>query len=127
MGTSKAEGLTLARGLLGLLFVAAGTLHFIVPAVYLRIMPPFLPWPLVLVYVSGAAEMMGGVGLFVPRVRRAAAGGLVALLIAVWPANVYMAMVHLAAPGILGERWAQWVRVPLQLPLIGWAWWCGRR
>ncbi len=122
----KAKGLALSRGLLGLLFVVAGVLHFVVPGIYLRIMPSYLPWHLPLVYVSGAAEVLGGVGLFVPCLRRAASWGLVALLIAVWPANIWMAVAHLPTPGILGESWAQWVRVPLQVPLMVWAWWCGR-
>ena len=125
-GKSKAKGLALARVSLGLLFVVAGTLHFSLPRVYLRIMPPYLPCPLLLVYISGAAEMLGGIGLFMPRTRRAASWGLVALLVAVWPANIWMAMAHLAAPGIMGESWAQWTRVPLQVPLMLWVWWCGR-
>jgi len=114
------------RTLLGLLFIVAGTLHFAMSGVYLKIMPPCLPRPLTLVYVSGAAEVLGGVGLFVPRVRRVASRGLAALLVAVWPANVYMAVAHLPAPGIFGESWAQWARLPLQAPLIWWAWRCGR-
>ncbi|GAC1435862.1 MAG: hypothetical protein NVS1B11_17060 [Terriglobales bacterium] len=74
-----------------------------------------------LVWVSGAAEIAGGIGLLVPRWRRPAACGLVALLVAVFPANIYMAMAHIAFPGWLGEPWVQWMRVPLQLPLIWWA------
>jgi uncharacterized membrane protein len=80
-----------------------------------------------LVWVSGAAEIAGGLGLLVKPLRRPAAWGLIALLIAVWPANIYMATAHVAAPGIFGHRWAQWLRVPLQLPLIAWAWLYTRR
>jgi uncharacterized membrane protein len=76
----------------------------------------------VLVYISGGAELLGGIGLLVYSTRKAAAWGLVALLIAVWPANVYMASVHLQYPGLLGQSWAQWFRVLLQIPLIYWAW-----
>ncbi len=88
----------------------------------MRIMPDYLPWHLQLILISGAAEILGGIGLLVQRTRRFAAWGLVALLIAVMPANVYMATAHVSAPGILGQSWAQWLRLPLQLPLIWWAW-----
>ncbi len=112
------------RLLLGVLFLGSGALHFLVPQQYLKIMPPMLPAPMTLIDISGIAELLGGLGLLVPlaTARRAAAWGLVALLIAVWPANIYMATSHLALPGIMGQSWAQWLRVPLQLPLIYWAW-----
>ncbi len=125
-GKPKSRGRTLLRALLGFLFVLAGCLHLALPHVYLRIMPPYLPCPVLLVYLSGAAEILGGLGLFVPLTRRVASWLLVALLLAVWPANLYMAMAHLSAPGIFGESWAQWVRLPLQVPLLWWAWWCGQ-
>ena len=112
----------IGRYLLALLFLVGGALHFAMPAPYLRIMPPYLPWHLPLLWISGVAEMLGGLGLLVKTTQRAAAWGLIALLIAVWPANIYMATAHLALPGIAGETWFQWLRVPLQLPLIGWAW-----
>jgi uncharacterized membrane protein len=116
------ESSVTGRTILGILFIVAGSLHYFASEIYVKIMPPYLPWHLALVYVSGAAEVLGGVGLFVPPVRHAAAWGLVALLIAVMPANVYMATAHLPAPGIMGQSWAQWLRLPLQLPLIYWAW-----
>ena len=111
---------TASRYALGLLLVAAGTLHFVAPGPYLRIMPPYLPAPLALVYLSGLAEIGLGLGLLWRRTRRWSAWGTVALLIAVFPANVYMAqandsLFHLPA-------WAVWGRLPLQLVLIGWAW-----
>lgn len=112
----------IGRVLLAILFVIAGSLHFIAPQVYLRIVPPSLPAPLAMVYLSGAAEILGGIGLLFPATRQAAAWGLVALLIAVLPANIYMATAHLPAPGIMGQSWAQWLRIPLQVPLIYWAW-----
>ncbi len=112
----------IGRVLLSILFMVAGSLHFIAPRLYLRIIPPYLPAPLALVYISGAAEILGGAGLLIPSTRQAAAWGLIALLIAVLPANIYMATAHLSAPGIMGQSWAQWLRIPLQLPLIYWAW-----
>ena len=113
------------RMVMGVLFIVAGALHFVLAKVYLGIMPPLLPAPLLLVYVSGAFEVLGGVGLLVPATQRFAAWGLIALLVAVWPANVYMATIPEHFPSIPG--WALWARVPLQIPLIWWAWQYARR
>jgi uncharacterized membrane protein len=117
----------IGRTLLAVLFFFSGCFHLMAPEPYLRIVPPYLPARLALVYLSGVAEILGGTGLLIPTTRRAAAWGLVALLIAVLPANIHMATAHLAAPGIMGHRWAQWLRIPLQLPLIYWAWIYTRR
>lgn len=114
----------IGRSLLAVLFIVAGILHFVIPQVYLKIMPPYLPWHSALLSISGAAEILGGLGLLAPMliVRHAAAWGLVALLVSVLPANIYMATEHLPIPGIMGQSWAQWLRIPLQIPLIYWAW-----
>ena len=112
----------IGRTILAVLFVIAGAMHFIIPKAYLRIMPPWLPHPAALIDISGAAEILGGLGLLVPFSRHFAAWGLVALLIAVLPANVYTATAHLPLPGLAGQSWLQWARIPLQLPLIYWAW-----
>ncbi len=77
--------------LASLLYIAAGTLHFFRHELYLKIMPPYIPWPAAMVAISGVAEILGGFGLLVPSARRFAAWGLVALLVAVMPANIYMA------------------------------------
>lgn len=106
---------------LAIFFVAAGTLHFLFPKPYLRIMPPVLPWPRALVAISGAAEIAGGLGLLFARFRRLTAYGLAALLVAVFPANIYMAAAHVSFPGVMGKLWVQWARLPLQIPLIYWA------
>lgn len=103
-------------------FVAAGILHFLFPESYIRMVPPFLPRANTIVWVSGVAEILGGIGLMLPRWRQFAAWGLVLLLIAVFPANIYMAVAHVQYAGLLGKSWAQWLRLPLQLPLIYWAW-----
>ena len=108
------------RGLLAVGFVVAGVLHFALTPAYVRIMPPYLPDPVLLVQVSGVAEILGGVGLMVPMTRRVAAWGLVALLVAVLPANVAMAMDRVRWAAI--PAWILWARVPLQLPLMRWAW-----
>lgn len=115
------------RTLLALLFLGSGVVHLVAPQAYLRIMPPYLPAPHALVAISGLAELLGGLGLLLPATRRIAAWGLVALLLAVWPANIYMATAHLPMPGLMGQTWAQSLRVPLQLPLMYWAWRYTRR
>ena len=118
--------LTISRIILGVVFLSAGALHFTMPQFYARIVPPYLPAHLQLVYVSGFFEMLGGLGLLMPGellgvpVRKIAAWGLVALLIAVMPANIYMVTDHEKFATI--PLWALWLRLPLQLPLIWWAW-----
>lgn len=110
----------IGRVALAVLFLAAGGMHFLLPAAYERIVPPYMPAPHALVLISGACEMLGGAGLLLPSTRRIAAWGLVALLIAVMPANVQMALDHAHWRKI--PEWALWLRLPIQLPLIAWAW-----
>lgn len=102
-------------------------MHFVIPDAYVRIVPPALPAPRLLVELSGIAEILGGLGLLLPFTRRAAAWGLVVLLVAVFPANIYMAVSHVPAAGILGQSWLQWLRLPLQVPLILWTLRCTKR
>ena len=111
--------------LLALVFIGAGILHFVAPSTYLRIMPPYLPAPLLLVHVSGAAEIAGGLGLLLPATRQVAGWGLVMLLVAVFPANVYMLQAHGA--GLSVPMWALWLRLPLQLVLVALVWWSSHR
>ena len=111
--------------LLGLLFVAAGLNHFLSPDFYLKIMPPALPWHLFLVYASGVFEVLLGAALLIKRTTRLAAWGLIALLVAVYPANIHMAL----NPDLFPEysRAALWARLPIQLILIAWVYWYARR
>jgi len=115
---------TATRYLLGLLFVAAGLNHFLHTQFYLSIMPPYLPWPLTLVYLSGLAEMILGSLLLIPRWRIWAAWGLIALSIAVYPANIHMARHPDLYPAF--SAWGLWLRLPLQFLLIMWAYWYTR-
>ena len=103
-------------------FAIAGANHFRNPAFYERIVPPAFPTPALLVAVSGVCEIAGGVGLLIRPLRRAAGGGLIALLIAVFPANVYMATHPEAVPELQVARWLLWARLPLQGVLIAWVW-----
>jgi len=105
---------------MGVFYIVAGVAHFVVRRLYLQAMPEYLPAPRALVLVSGVAEIAGGLGVMLPSTRRAAAWGLVLLLLAVLPANVWMAQ-H---PERFAEvpQWALWARLPLQVPLIWWAW-----
>jgi uncharacterized membrane protein len=110
------------RLLFGTAFIAAGILHFVYPAYYQAIVPPYLPAPAALVAVSGGAEILGGAGLLVRRWRRAAGWGLIALMLAVFPANVEMlrqAREHGASALVQA---ALWLRLPFQGVLIWWAW-----
>ena len=114
-------------GLQGVRYVAAGVLHFVNPEAYLPLMPDVLPAHMALIYISGVAEILGGVGLLVPRTRRAAAWGLVALLLAVWPANIHVALENVPLFGAeQGAGAWNWVRVAFQLPLLAWAYWYTR-
>ena len=118
-GHEAAVKISTGRWALAIFFVIAGTLHFALPALYLRIMPPYLPHPAALVAISGAAEIAGGLGLLLRQTSRAAAIGLAILLVAVFPANWYMATAHIRIGSL--PQWALWLRLPLQVPLIWWA------
>lgn len=110
-------------------YVLAGFNHLVHPQFYLAIMPPDLPSPEWLNLLSGLAEIVLGVYLLEPRVRSLAAWGIVALLIAVFPANLYVATQNLGLPGGLpgtGNAVVNWLRLPIQALLIVWAWWYTR-
>jgi uncharacterized membrane protein len=106
-----------ARVLLAVFFIAAGANHFLNPEIYRGMMPPWLPVPPSIHLVAGAAEMLGGLGLLVPATRRWAAWGLIALLIAVFPANVHVALSG-AMTGTDLPAWVLWARLPLQAGFI---------
>jgi len=108
----------LSRCILAIAFVIAGANHFRVPATYLSMMPPWLPAPEWMNWISGAAEIAGGAGILIPRLRNAAAIGLILLLIGVFPANLHVAVNGWAGMDV--PRWFLIARLPFQLLLIAW-------
>lgn len=107
--------------LLSLAFTYVGIHHFVAPAFYVSIVPPYLPEPLLLVYVSGFFEVLGGLGILLGRTRRLAGYGLLALLIAVFPANIHMAMNPELYPDLPSA--GLYIRLPLQFLAAAWIWW----
>jgi len=111
------------RVVLVVFMVAIGIGHFVRPQPFVSIVPASLPAPLLLVLVSGFFEVLGAVGLLLPRVRRAASLGLVLLYLSVFPANINMVMHPELGAGI--PLWALWARLPFQALFIVWALWAG--
>jgi len=107
--------------LFGLFFVGAGLNHFVRTAFYLRMMPNYVPLHLAMVQISGAAEIALGILLLIPAMSATAAWGLIALLVAVFPANIQMALHPETFPEF--QPAALWLRLPLQAVMIAWAYW----
>ncbi len=116
----KKSSPTVSRLLLGAFFTAAGAGHFLKSSYYINAMPPGIPMPLLMVYVSGFFEILFGNLVLYPRTRKFAGWGMIALLIAVFPANIHMAL----NPGVFDEfpSWLLWVRLPLQAVFLWWVW-----
>lgn len=112
----------LSRLALALFFGIAGIAHFIAPTSYLAIMPPYIPWPAAIVALTGLAQILGGLGVLFPNTRRAAGLWLIALLIAVFPANVQAITTGMVIAGNAVPAWMLWARLPLQLLFIAWVW-----
>ena len=107
------------RYFLSALFILTGASHFLKTQFYLKIMPAYLPYPLELVYVSGTAAIVLGLLLLLPKTASIACWGIILFLIAVFPANVYMALHPEIFPEI--PAWAGWIRLPFQGVFIYWA------
>jgi uncharacterized membrane protein len=113
--------------LLALSMIAIGVSHFTSPEPFMRIVPPPIP-ALGAVYLSGVFEILFGAGLLNEKTRRWAAFGLMALYIAVFPANIYMAIEGIQIdPAAPIPEWGAWLRLPFQLGLISWAWWLSKK
>jgi len=114
-----------ARRLFGPFFVFAGIMHFAIPRTYEAIVPDWLPARRALVYASGIAEMAGGAAVLHPRTRRAGSLWSIATLLAVFPANVHMAL-HPERYRLPGGRLALYLRLPVQALFVAWAHAAGR-
>ena len=118
----RLTGAAVSRWILAAGFAFAGGLHLVKPAMYAQIVPPWLPAPAMLVLVSGVCEIAGGVGLLVPATQRAAGWGLIALLVAVFPANVQMWLDGRADQASAARQVVLAARLPLQPLLMWWVW-----
>ena len=112
---------TVSRWLLAVFFVIAGAYHFVNPNVYLPMMPPWLPWHRALIAVSGAAEIVGGLAILPRATRHWGGWWLIALLVAVFPANIQIALYGL--PALKVAPWVLWARLPMQGVMIWWIYW----
>lgn len=113
----------LLRIILAVSLGVVGILHFLVAEPFIRIVPDFLPAPAALVYLSGFFEILGSIGLLIPPLSQLAAWGILALFIAVFPANINMAVNHIHIDGVPDGAWFQAIRLPFQGVLIAWAYW----
>ena len=117
-----ARSRNLAAQLLGPFFIVAGTLHFVRPRPYQAIVPPYVPHPREVVAVSGAAEIVGGVSALSGRAPTFTRWWLTALLVAVFPANLHMALNPDQVRGLSVPHWLLWARLPLQPAFVAWVW-----
>jgi uncharacterized membrane protein len=113
--------------LLSLMMVAIGTLHVGNPQPCLEMVPPYLPYHPELVYISGFFEILGGIGILIPLVSRAAAWGLIVLFIPVFPANLHVTVNHIDIEDLPSTPLRAWIRLPFQAVLIAWALWFTRK
>ncbi len=112
------------RWLMGILFVLAGANHFVNPGFYVRLMPPYLPWHLHLVYLSGLAEIALGVALMIPASARVAAWAIIGMLVLFMSVHVHMVVNTQLFPEV--HVAVLWVRLAVQGLLIAWAYWFTR-
>lgn len=110
--------------LMAIFYIGAGVNHFLNPDFYLKIMPPYLPWHLELVYLSGVIEIALGLLLLIPKYTRLAAWGIILLLIAIFPANIHLALNPQIFPDV--DPTVHLIRLPFQGLFLLWAWWYTR-
>ena len=109
-------------------YVRVGINHFVDPTWFVQIMPPYLPWHYQFVYLSGLFEIVLGFMLIIPKTRKIAAHGLILLLIAVYPANIYLALNQLPQDMMrISSFTASWVRLPIQFIFLGLAYWHSKK
>ncbi len=110
----------------GIFYMLAALPHFVAVDTELKLIPPFLPWRRAALYITGIFEFLGGLGLLVPHLRKPASWGLAALLIAIWPANIYHAILDKQSGRWPKTRIYHIIRFPLQIVLIAWVLWAGK-
>lgn len=110
--------------LLSLLLISAGCLHFLNTEFFLKIVPPYIPAPLWMVWISGVGEIILGIALQIPKISKRASWAIILLFIAVFPANLHMYLHPEQFPDI--PRLGLLLRLPIQGILIGWAYWVGK-
>jgi uncharacterized membrane protein len=110
----------------GITFMFTGVSHFLMPDTFMKLMPPFIPYPLLMIYLSGGFEILGGIGLIISKTKVPASYGLILLLLAVFPANIYVALENIQLGGFMNYAAYQWFRVVLQFVLISWVFWIVR-
>ena len=115
------------RVILSVALTVVGITHFVKPEEYAKIVPPQFGDKFAMVYISGFFEILGAVGLLIPFVSVAAAWGLIALFIAVFPANIYQAIHSIPIENIPHHPLLYWFRLPFQAVFIAWAWWYTRK
>ncbi len=115
---------TPARIALGIIFILASTFHFTAQDVEMQLIPRSLPLRRAALYITGVFELLGGIGILIPRFQVAAGRGLAALLVAIFPANIYHTINRKRFRGMTGSPLYHIVRWPMQGVLIWWALWC---
>jgi len=115
----------LSRYFMAGFFVFAGINHFLNPDFYIPLIPPYIPWPETVNWVSGLVEIILGFGLFFEKTRRAAAGGVILLMLLFIPTHIYFIQIGSCIPDLLcTPQWLGWVRLVIIHPLLVlWAWW----
>ncbi len=103
-------------------FLVAGALHFVIPEFYRAMMPAFIPFQSFFIVLTGIAEMAGAIGIQIPKYRRLSGILMMVLLVAIFPANIYVAIAQPALPNMDYEPASMWWRLLLQPLFIAWIW-----
>lgn len=114
---------TISQAIIAIIFLTAGIFHFIFPEKFLLIVPPWIPFPVEVVYITGVFEILGALGILYSKTKKITAVGLAIFLILVFPANIYMAIKNIQLGGIFNNQFLQWARLPFQAVLIWYVLW----